>query len=777
MDSVGHPYQFLSDAALRNSFPETFFQRIPYEAAPSVGNYFRDGIVSNTSIGLTGGNDKFGFNAAVAYTSEEGYMPNNDLTRLNINTGFTAAVTDRLTLKTSFMYTNTDFQTPPLNGATGGGGTFNGIPSLFANFLYTPRNLDINDTDLFPYQTPLDNRAVWYRGGNDIPNPIWIGENLIEKDVTDRFFNATTLSYDFSDNISLSYRIGLDTYTQRQSSEYNKGIGSAYPQVNNGILQTQTLSNTIWNHDLIFSLSKEITSGLNFTGRVGGNARNDYFQRDGIYSEFQTVYGLMRHSNFSTAASRAVAFDGRVFYRTVEQQRYGIYGDFSFDYKSYLFVNLSGRNDWNSALEQANNSLFYPSASVSFLPTEIFTGLKSSTLNYLKLRVGYGTSAGFPNPYGTRDIVSQNLRGFVDNAGALYGIQTVSNQLGNRNLKPELQQEIEAGFEVRLLNERLSVDFTAFNRGTRDLITNIAIDPSTGFTNTLGNVGKLENKGVEIGVNANILRFSSGFRWDLIWNYTLVRPKVIDLGGDIDRIVLNGFTDLGNFAIPGRPTNIIWGTGIAEDPDGNKIVGTDGLHVISPLIKELGDPNAKFFTTIINTFSFKNFAFSFQFDYRHGGKMYASTASGLLARGVLAGKDNFDRDQVFVLPGVRQNGTDNDGNPIYIPNDIQVTASDYGFNSQFFARNDNAMFDATVIRLREVSLSYNFPTSMLSKTPIRSASIILTGNNLWFNAVNVPKYVNFDPEVSSQGVDNGLGFDYLTGPSMRRYGAVLRVTF
>jgi hypothetical protein len=156
--------------------------------------------------------------------------------------------------------------------------------------------------------------------------------------------------------------------------------------------------------------------------------------------------------------------------------------------------------------------------------------------------------------------------------------------------------------------------------------------------------------------------------------------------------------------------------------------------------------------------------------------MLAWTPAGLLARGVLAGRSSFDRDQIFLLPGVRQS-VDNDGNPIFVPNDIPVTAADYGFDSQFFDRNDNSMFDVTTIRLREVNISYSLPKSLLAKTPVQGVSIILTGNNLWFNAVNVPKYVNFDPEVSSLGVNAGLGFDYLTGPSMRRYGAVLRVTF
>jgi hypothetical protein len=249
------------------------------------------------------------------------------------------------------------------------------------------------------------------------------------------------------------------------------------------------------------------------------------------------------------------------------------------------------------------------------------------------------------------------------------------------------------------------------------------------------------------------------------------------LGAGLDEIVLAGFTDLGNFAVPGRPMNIIKGTVIARDPEGNRIVGADGLHVLAPGLGELGDPNPDYLTTLINTFSFKGISLSFQIDYRKGGMMNAWTPAGLLARGVLAGRDNFDRDQIFILPGVKQVGVDTDGDPIYAPNDIQVTAADYGFNSQFFSRNDNSMYDATNIRLREVNLSYTLPKSLLSKTPIKNASIILTGNNLWFNSPNVPKYVNFDPEVASLGVNQGAGFDYLTGPSMKRYGAVLRLTF
>jgi TonB-linked SusC/RagA family outer membrane protein len=772
MDSTGSTFQFLNDATLRDAFPEYYFKRVPYEPTPDPLGFFRKGLVSNTSLTITGGTDKLGYNTSVAYTKEEGYAPGNELERLNISTGFNAALSSKFNLRTSLLFANTDFQTPPLNAATGGGASFGGVPSLYGQFLYTPRNIDVlND----PFETP-DHRSVYYRPGNDIPNPLWVAKYTRETEVTNRIFSASTLTYDINENMNLSYRVGMDMSVSQFGREYNKGIGPTYANINNGVYQTQSLTTRIWNHDFIYGFNKAINSDISVSARVGVNARNDYSVRDGLYSEGQSVFGLMRHGNFQSASSRSSAFDGRVFNRIQEQQRYGVYGDFSFDFKNYLFLNLAARNDWTSTLEPANNSLFYPSASVSFVPTDAIESLKSNTLSYLKFRASYGTSAGFPPVYTTRSVVTQNLRGFIDVGGTISGEQTVANRLGNVNLKAELQQEIELGFEAKLFNEKLGIDFTVYDRSTRDLITEAPIDPATGYTTTFVNIGKLSNKGIELGLNATPITTSSGLQWNVIWNLTLVRPKVVELGNGIEEVVVAGQTTLGNFAIPGYPMNIIKGTGISEDGNGNRIVGTDGLYVQDPFLKILGDPNPKVTTSLINSLSFKGVTFSFQIDYRHGGKMYAATPGATIGRGVTKDVD-FNHDLSFILPGVRQLGTDGDGNPNYVPNDIQITASDYGFNTQFFGYNEVAMFDATTIRLREISLGYTLPKSLLSKTPIKNVSIMLTGNNLWFNAVNVPKYVNYDTEVSSQGVDNGVGFDYLTGPSVRRYGAVLRLTF
>lgn len=775
-DSAGHPYQFLADATLRNQFPETFFQRQSYSAQPNTIGFFRTGAVSNTSFNMSGGTDKLSFNASVAYTSEQGYTPGNDVYRLNLSTGFTAAVTDKLTMRTSILIASTNIKSPPQNAATGGGASFNGVPSLYANFMYSPISLDLLG---MPFESPLDKRPVWYRGTGDIPNPRWIAKYTRETDETDRFFNSTTFSYDFTDKIALAYKVGYDTYTQRQNREYNKGIGVSYNVINRGVFQTQTLDNTIWNHDLIATINTSLTSDITMLGRLGVNARYDATLRDGIYSENQVVAGQFRHSNFSTSSSRSIAFDGRVFNRTTEQQRYGIYADFSFDYKDWLFLNLSGRNDWNSAVEAPNQSLFYPSVSASFVPTELFDNLKSDKFNFLKFRLSYGTSAGFPPVYNTRSVVNQNLRGGANSTGTIYGEHTVSNRLGNPLLRGELQTEYEAGIEAKFLNERLGIDFTVYNRETIDLITDTPIDPATGYTTTYLNLGKLRNKGIEIALNATPLKMG-GFQWDIIWNFTLVRPEVLNLGdGGLKQVFVAGRDGtVANFAKVGRPTNILIGTATSKAiTTGERVVGADGLYLQDPNLQELGDPNPDWLSTIINNFTYKGFDLSVQMDYRSGGKIWSSTMAATIGRGVSSDTD-YNRDYTFVLPGVKIVGTNPaDNTPIYAPNDRQLTASDYGFNTQFFGYQDVNIVDGTTIRLREVALNYSFPKSIMGKTPFKTASLGVNGNNLWFKALSVPEGTNFDSEVASQGVDNGIGFDYLTGPSVRRYGVVLKLTF
>jgi TonB-linked SusC/RagA family outer membrane protein len=756
VDVVRHPIDALSDASLRNQFPE-YHDNFSYEYKayedPSTA-FFRPGTIFNTSVGVSGGGANTTYNATFGHTNEEGFTPGNTLKKTNFGLGLTAQASSKLMVRSSFMFATTDMETPPLNAGFGSNPS-GGIPSVFANVFYTGRSVDLAN---LPFETPVDKRSVYYRSGNDIINPKWVAKYYTDQSLTQRFFNSTSLTYDILDNLSLTYRLGLDTYTEEQERRYNKGGGGGVSaQINSGYYRTITINNTIWNQDVILAFNKKLSSDINFVAKGGFNSRYDKYKQVGIQSEQQLAFGLFRHSNFITNAQ-----SGNF---TSEFQRLGVYGEVSADYKEMVYLTLSGRNDWASVLEEENRQLFYPGASLSFIPTTAFSGLKSDMINDLKVRVAYGTSAGWPNPYGTRNVLPQNARGFVTSGGAAISTQTVDNFLGNPNLLPELHKEFEIGFEGRVLKNRLNFDISLYEKNTRDLITNAPLDPATGFTGTLINIGNVRNRGIEISLNGTAFTIGD-LRWDATLNWATYRSVVTELSEDLDEIAYAGFTNLGNFAIAGRPFGIIKGTGIQRDENGNKVVAGNGQYLASSELMELGDPNPEWTSALINTLTYKGFTLSFMFEYRYGGAIYSTTVATMLARGLTADVD-FPRSLTMILPGVKQDGT---------PNDIQVTGSNYFFDNYFFT-DEAPMFDGSTIRLREASLAYQIPKSVLSRTPFKNATIQLSGSNLWYNAYNTPKDVRFDPDVLSLGVGNGLGFDYLTGPSSRRYGATLNLTF
>ncbi|MCS6968976.1 MAG: SusC/RagA family TonB-linked outer membrane protein [Cytophagales bacterium] len=746
-----HPYAVLQDPALRAAFADYVAQNpYPIDVFPNnVRDFFRTGIVSNTSLNLNGGNGVTSYNVSVGYNREQGYVANNDLARLSLGLGARTQVIKGVTINTSFNFINTDVKTPPLNAGLGNN-TLNGFPSAFANVMYTPRNIDLMG---LPFESPVDNRSVYFRSANDIPNPRWILKYYSTPSITNRFFTSNSVILDLAENFSVTYRVGLDTYNERQEAKFNKG-GVDFV---NGAYFTRDIVNTIWNHDVIASYSKPVNDKLTLAGKLGANMRYDRYDEQSVRSVNQLAFGLMRHNNFIDNAASSF---------TQEQTRIGVYGEVTADYKNFLYANFAARNDWTSTVEIENRRIFYPSGSISFIPTTAFEGLQSSYLNELKIRTGIGTSAGFPTPYSTRSILNQNSRAFIDVSGNVFQTHTVDNFLGNPNLKPELLTEYELGVESKLFSNKIGIDFTWYRRETTNLITNTPIDPATGYTSTAVNIGKIRNTGVELVLNATPIR-KENLSWETIFNFTRNVPITVELGGQLAEVVVAGFSNLGNFAVPGRPFNIIKGTAFRRDANGNRIVDNSGLYLADPVIRELGNPNPAFNTSWINTLNYKGFSFNVMLEYRHGGALYSSTAGALLGRG-LTKDTEFDRSQTFILPGVKQDGT---------PNDIQITTADYHFNSVYFFGDEGRIFDGTTIRIREASLSYTLPKNLVSKTPFKGVSVSLQGNNIWYRAVNIPKYLRLDTDNLGLGVGNGLGFEFLTGPASRRFGGTLRLNF
>lgn len=753
---TNHPYAFLSNAALRAGQAEYVSSLGAYKMQVfpnNVSDFFRTGNISNTSLNISGGGEKVGYNVSAGYNNEQGYIQENNLKKINIGLGLNAELSPKIKLTTSINFANTDLVSPPLSGGTGNNAL--DFPSVLANVLYTPRQVDLSG---WPYEDPATGASVYFRSGNDIPNPQWVLRNYSTTDVVNRVFASTALTANIFKGLDFLYRVGLDTYAENQEAKFNKGG----VQFLNGFYGTRDIENTIWDNSAILSYSKELSSKLEVAAKLGGNIRNDVFKSTNVGSQNQLARGLYKHQNFIDVSSGQ--FDS-------EQTRMGIFGEVSADYGNWIFLNLAARNDWTSTVEAPNRRIFYPSASVSFVPTTLFVGLKSKFLNFLKLRGGYGTSAGFPNPYNTRNVLDQNARGFLTAAGVAVQTHSTNNVLGNPNLKPELHKEYEFGMEGKVLNEKVDFDLTLYRRNTQDLITSAPLDASTGYTATTINIGAIRNEGVEFSISGSPISRGK-FDWNITGVFSRNVPKVLDLGGTLQEVQISGFGGgLGNYAIVGEPFNIIKGSANRRNDQGQLLIDGQGYPIATAAPVVLGDPNPAFQSSLSNTFTFGNLALDVMVAYRHGGAMYSASAGALMGRGLTydTGLENgYDRAQTYLYPGVKADGT---------PNDIQVTASDVGFNTKYFFTDEGRIYDGSTIRLQEVSLSYQLPKSILSKVKIKSASIALTGNNLWYKALHFPPGLNFDTDNLGLGVGNGFGFEFLTGPSSRRLGATLKLNF
>jgi TonB-linked SusC/RagA family outer membrane protein len=750
--TIAHPYD---RATLANVFPQYQGASYNYQAYDNLQNFFQTGLIANTSINVANRiSDGTSVNFSYGYRNEDGFVPSSQFEKHNFGLGFNSKLDNGLRINSTFNYVSSNRLAPPVAASTSSNPNGTANASLFSNVFYTPRSVDLfglEDTN------PTDNSSIFYRGGNDIVHPLWTLNNASDSEEVRRFFGQISLSYDLADWLTANYRVGLDGFSQRQRYGINK---NQFGQVPLGVLQTSNRSNFIQDHTFNLQYDTRLSDDLTLDGVIGFNVRRDVFDVTYADSEQQFVFGLQRHDNFIQHNNES---------ETSEETLAGVYGTVSLGYKNFLYANLQARNDWTSTLEPENRSILYPSASLSFIPTEAFAGLQNNpTLNYLKFRLGYGTSAGYPNPYRTRTILGTNTNEFIDVNGNVINTNTVDDQFANPDLKPETHTELEFGLESRLFKNRLSIDLSVYNKDSKDLIIALDLDPSTGFEESTINAAEINNQGIELGVNLTAIQTSS-FTWSLFTNFTRNVSEVIQLADGIDQFAITSiFADLGNFAIPGQQYGVIQGTPILRDATtGERVVSGAGIYIGAPDIDILGDPNPNYQLNYGTTLSFKGLTFNALLTYSDGGDIWATQPSTLMGRGILAETD-FDRFIPIIAPGVKEDGT---------PNDIQITSTDHYWQNGGVFQDEMRTYDATYLKLREVSLSYALPTSLLDNSPFGSISITLSGQNLWFRAYGFPKGSNFDPEVSAAGVGNSRGFELMNVPTSKQIGGSVRMTF
>lgn len=744
---IEHPY---SQGQYAADFPGLQGASYEYRPYSSVENFFQRGQLTNTSIGVDknlGNNSAVSFN--YSYMRDNGFTPDNTNTyaKHNFGIGGRTKLDNGLTIVSTFKYVDSDRLTPP---ASVGFGSNPSGPSLFANVMYTPRSVDLFG---LPYASPVDNRMVYYRRGSAIQNPRWTLDNAYDEEKVRRFFGNINMNYEITPWLTAFYRLSIDQYTQQQRRAVNKG-GSQTP---NGALITSERLNRITDQVFNLNYDLDISEAITLQGLVGINTRYEHRDQTITSSQQQFVYGLLTHNNFEEHNATSFMRD---------ENTVGVYATATVGYMDWAYLNLQARNDWTSTLEPENRSIFYPSASISIVPTDAIASLRGNKyINFLKIRAGVGTSAGYPSPYSTRSVLGTSTNVFVTDGGQTLNTNTVSNFLGNANLQPELHTEYEGGIEARFFDNRVGIDLSLYDKQSRDLIIDLSLDPATGYTSTTVNAASVRNRGIELGVN--IVPVRGKVQWSMDVNFTRNINTVESVYEGVDEVPIAGYTNLGNFAVPGEWYGIMKGIPFQRNDDGELLVSEAGEYIPGQEIDVIGNPNPMFQANLINNISFAGFNLSAQLSYQHRGDIYSITTATMLARGNTVDTD-FDRFLPLIQPGVRQT-TESD-------NDIQGYVGDLFFHSYFFA-DEGAVFDATNLRLREISLSYSLPAAWLEKLPIGSLSIAFVGENLWFEAFNFPAGVNFDPEVLSLGVGNGRGFDLLTGPTSKRYGGNISLTF
>lgn len=741
---------------------------IPYRAYPNnVKNFFNLGNMFDNSITLSGGNDKSNFTSVISNTTQNGIIPESGFKRTSVSIGAKTFLSNKITIGGNLTFSARNQHGPP-----GGAGNAIGNGSVLTRTLYLGRNWDLQGQ---PYENPLTRESIFFVARATATNPYWSAKYDGFETVENRVTGNLNAAYDFTDWLNVTYRVGVTHFNQTNQEWFRPGgraVGGL-GQVTDDYVNFTELEST-----LMLNFNKQLNSDLALKGFLAHNLNERTREQQSYIGTGLIDFNIIDIDNTTNILNNGGNYSKR--------RIFGALGEAQLSYKDYLFLTLNGRNDWSSTLPKANRSFFYPAASLAFSFTDALQ-LNSKILSAGKLRAGW-TRTGNDAPvyslntvYGINpQFVSQSIVfPFNGTAGA-----TLGNVVPDPNLTPEFTRTFELGTQLQFFDKRATLDFSYYNSLTTDGIATQSFPSTSGYTGYLTNFGDVSNKGVEVGITATPVSLSNGFTWDINVNYTHNRNVVEKLAPGINEIVIQNLFGGGITPVlrPGQEYGIMRGSVNDRDEDGNLLIDpSNGQLIRSASPQIVGNPNPDFIAAMTNTFSFKGFRLSALFDWRQGGDIYSTTVNQQLGRGVT--RDTEDRERNWVIPGVL--GNPNTHQPILtpegnkIPNTIQVETNDLYFGESFGtgSADEWSVFDATVFRLREVSLGYSMPKAWLDKTPFGAISLTLTGRNLWYSAPNFPKHSKFDPETSTFGTSNAIGFEYDNVPSVRRYGINLRFTF
>jgi TonB-linked SusC/RagA family outer membrane protein len=720
----------------------------------NVRDFWETGIIQNTTVAFTGGTEKSNARLSIGNTYTKGITPKHRVNRQTVDIRTNTQLTDKLSFDVKINYIHTKGEQRPALGSSS--------DNIVRNFATMGRYVPLDWLKEY-YETT----GSWGRWPGISYNPYYIINELKNNDSKDRIIGYVSLKYQFTNWLSLMGRAGTDFYSETRNKTWP--VGARGGSNSKGRLTQQKYNVSENNYDALLTANGNLTSNITGSFSLGAALLQQKYERqgwDGRNFKAEGVYSISNCQDFYPS------------YSLSQKEMQSVYFMGQLGFKNFLFLDITGRNDWSSALGKDNYSFFYPSISTSFVFTDAFS-ISSNVLTFGKIRASWAQVGNDSDPYLTQSGYNSYTTSFN---GQSYA--SMSNQIPLFDLKNELTSSWEIGGDLRLFENRLGLDLTYYNGKTTNQILPVTISNASGYSRVVINAGEIQNSGLEIVLNVNPIKTSSGFRWDLAFNYAKNNSKVIELAPGIEtyRIASNYPNNIE--ARPGEAYGNIIGYAFKKSPDGRRIVGPGGSYQRESELSILGNITPNWIGGLNNTFSFKGLSMNILIDFVQGGQLSSSTKYQMTAKG----------SGLFTEEGRRPRDTDDQGNQLpyvgvldgvveifdaegnvtgYEENTKAVDGQTYWASRAWGGPTEEFVLDASYIMLREVLLSYEFRLKTSSLTAIR---LSLVGRNLLYLEEHMQN-MGISPESAPNTSAGYNGIESLSMPTTRTYGLNVKFTF
>ena len=717
----------------------------PAVASTPVYDNFRDffeiGTRFDNSVSVSGGNENTTFYASASRLDQQGIVPFSEWDRTTFKLTASTKASDKISVSGTFNYIN-----------SGGVRSNGGDKSIFSSLSYYSPTFDVND-----YINPDGTQRDFSDG--IIDNPRYVAQFASLNDNVNRMIGNIGLTYQITDWLNLDYKVGTDFYSDSRNRIAPLGLDVS-SQVNGFVIEEEVNYQEI-NSNLFVTATHNFSDLFRGSILVGHNLtdiRSDRINVRGEGLSLRNFDDLSNASNFFTEKDASL------------RRIIGVFTNIELEYAGTLFLTLTGRNDWSSTLPEDNRSFFYPSINLGYIFTETLGLGESNIFNYGKLRLSYAQVGKDAPPY-------QTGQSFEVTPGSPFvgqGGFRIFSQVGTPDLRPERTTSYEVGTDLRFLNNRLGIDLTYFVQNSRDQIVPVPISNATGFSSFVTNAGEIQNRGIELLVNATPVK-AGAFQWDASLNFTKIDNEVLSMPPELDEIVFTDAFYIQNKIVEGGSIGDLYGFVFDRAPDGRLLIGSDGFPSVSTTeYTKVGNALPDWQGGLTNTLTYKGLSLSVLLEWRQGGDVYDLGFRNALRNGIL--KETERRYEQVIFNGVR-NTAKEDAPPTYVENDIPVELNGetvYRSFGRYTPASEVILQDASWFRVRNANLTYRLPQSLLENIRVSSVRVSLTGNNLFLDT----PFKGFDPESNQFGSgSNSYGFLGLGVPQTRSYTVGLNVTF